>query len=102
MRKQIDKVIVAITHGIRPEVYARLVETKMRGVVIYDMASFYEKVLGKIPVTHVSDLWLVYTPISGVKRNIYNYKVKTDLRYLPVPGRTVADPANSCIYCTGH
>jgi exopolysaccharide biosynthesis polyprenyl glycosylphosphotransferase len=74
--KEIDEVIVAITHGIRPEVYARLVEAKMRGFVIYDMASFYEKVLGKIPVTHVSDLWLVYMPIAGVKRNIFNYKVK--------------------------
>jgi exopolysaccharide biosynthesis polyprenyl glycosylphosphotransferase len=74
--KKIDKVIVAITHGIRPAVYARLVEAKMRGVVIYDMASFHEKVLGKIPVTHVSDLWLVYMPISGVRRNVYNNKIK--------------------------
>jgi exopolysaccharide biosynthesis polyprenyl glycosylphosphotransferase len=76
MEKKIDEIIVAITHGIRPEIYARLVEAKMMGVVVYDMPSFYEKMLEKIPVNHVSDLWLVYTPISGVKRNIFNYKVK--------------------------
>ncbi|MCX5847793.1 MAG: sugar transferase [Deltaproteobacteria bacterium] len=74
--KRIDKIIVAITHEIRQEVYARLVEAKMRGVVVYDMASFYEKILEKIPVTHVSNLWFVYVPISGVRRNIYNQKVK--------------------------
>jgi exopolysaccharide biosynthesis polyprenyl glycosylphosphotransferase len=74
--KNIDNIIVAITHGIRPGLYARLVEAKMRGIVVYDMPSFYEKILGKIPVNHVSDLWIVYTPISGVKRNIFNYKVK--------------------------
>jgi exopolysaccharide biosynthesis polyprenyl glycosylphosphotransferase len=74
--KKIDKIIVAITRGIKPEVYARLVEAKMRGIVVYDMPSFYEKILGKIPVNHLSDLWFVYTPISGVKRNVFNYKIK--------------------------
>jgi len=76
VEKKIEKIIVAITHSIRPELYARLVEAKMRGIVVYDMPSFYEKMLGKIPVNHVSDLWFVYTPISGVKRTIFNYKVK--------------------------
>jgi lipopolysaccharide/colanic/teichoic acid biosynthesis glycosyltransferase len=40
------------------------------------MPSFYEKRLGKIPVNHVSDLWFVFVPISGVRRNTYNQKVK--------------------------
>jgi exopolysaccharide biosynthesis polyprenyl glycosylphosphotransferase len=74
--KQVDTVIVAITHGIRPDLYARLVETKMRGIVVYDMPSFYERILGKIPVNHVSDLWFVYAPISGVRKTTYNQKVK--------------------------
>jgi FlaA1/EpsC-like NDP-sugar epimerase len=41
LEKKIDKIIVAITRGIRPEVYARLVEAKMQGFVVYDMPSFY-------------------------------------------------------------
>lgn len=91
--KNIDIVIVAITHGIRQEVYAQLVEAKMRGVVVYDMPSFYEKMLGKIPVQHVSDLWFVYASISGVQRNVFNYKTKRlcDI-FLSLFGLVVASP----------
>jgi hypothetical protein len=59
-------VIVAITHSMSRDLYKQLVEAKMRGVMVYEMPTFYERVLGKIPVRHVSDLWFIYVPISGV------------------------------------
>lgn len=72
----VDAVIVAITHGISRDLYKQLVDAKMRGVMVYEMPTFYELVLGKIPVRHVSDLWFVYVPISGVRRSVYNIKIK--------------------------
>lgn len=76
IRDNVDVIIVAITHEIRRDLYKQLVEAKMRGIMVYEMPSFYERVLGRIPVPHVSDLWFMYVPISGVQRNLYNLKIK--------------------------
>jgi exopolysaccharide biosynthesis polyprenyl glycosylphosphotransferase len=73
---KVDVVIVAITHSMDRDLYRQLVEAKMQGITVYEMPTFYERVLGKIPVRHVSDLWFVYVPISGVRRSLYNVKIK--------------------------
>ncbi len=74
--KQVDLVIIAITHRMHQELHKRIVEAKVKGLSVYEMPTFCELVLGKIPVQHVSDLWFVYVPISGVRKTIYNQKVK--------------------------
>lgn len=74
--KGINKIIVAITKSIRPVVFQKLVEAKFSGVMVYEMPTFYEKVSGKIPVLHTNEMWLGYADISGVKRNIYNVRLK--------------------------
>ncbi len=76
MELKIDKVIIAITQVIRPEVYKKLVEAKFNGIAVYEMPSFYEKVAGRIPVLHTNEMWLGYADIYGVKSNLYNAKVK--------------------------
>ena len=75
-KKRINLVIIAITHGINQDLYKRIVDTKLDGVSVYDMPTFCELVLGKIPVHHISNLWFLYMPISGVRKTIYNLKVK--------------------------
>jgi sugar transferase (PEP-CTERM system associated) len=75
-QRKVDKVIIAITKVIHPEVYKRLVEAKFNGVAVYEMPNFYEKVAGKIPVMHTSEMWLGYADIYGVKSNLYNAKIK--------------------------
>ncbi len=74
--RQIDKVIVAITHTIRPEVYKKLITAKFSGVNVYEMPTFVEMMTGKIPVRHVSDPWLTHSAISGVRRSAYTKRVK--------------------------
>lgn len=73
---KVDTVVVAITHHMSPDLHKSLVDAKMRGVMVYGMPTFYERVLEKIPVHHVSDLWLVSVPILGVNRTMYNIKIK--------------------------
>jgi len=45
-------------------------------VIVYDVPSFYEEVLGRIQVEHLSDLWILNMPIYGVKKSMYNRNVK--------------------------
>ena len=73
---RIDLIVVAITGVLNQGLYRQLVKAKMQGVAVYEMPTFYERVLEKIPVRHVSDLWLVSVPMSGVRKSIYNQKIK--------------------------
>jgi exopolysaccharide biosynthesis polyprenyl glycosylphosphotransferase len=64
------------------DLHKRIVDAKVKGLTVYEMPTFCEIVLGKIPVQHVSDLWFVYVPISGVRKTTYNQKVKKILDIL--------------------
>lgn len=78
----IDKVIIAITHLKSLELLKCALSCKMAGVEVYDMPSFYEEVVGKIPVEHVNDFWFISTPLLGVCRSIYPRRIKRMLDLL--------------------
>jgi sugar transferase (PEP-CTERM system associated) len=73
---EINKVIVATSDEIKPSVFQELVHAKFNGVAVYEMPTFYEKIAGRIPVLHTSNMWLGYADISGIQKNIYNTKLK--------------------------
>ena len=75
-KMKIDKIIVSINGDIKQDVFQRLVQAKFNGVNVYEMPTFYEKVAKKIPVLHTNEMWLGYADISGVKKNIYNLRLK--------------------------
>jgi sugar transferase (PEP-CTERM system associated) len=75
-KESIDIVVISATHLENAELLKYAVDCKMKGVEVVDMPTFYEEVTGKVPVELINDLWFVTTPISGVKRSIYNLKVK--------------------------
>lgn len=72
----VDIIVIAITHFKSPELLKNTLDCKMNGVEVYDMPSFYEQVTGKVPVEHVTDFWLVSTPLSGVRKTVYTLKIK--------------------------
>jgi len=74
--KSVDEVVVAITHGTTPELFRMLMNEKFNGVKILDMPAFYENITDKIPIYHISDRWLGYSDFSGIRKNIYNTKIK--------------------------
>jgi len=74
--KSVDEVVVAITHGTTPELFRMLMNEKFNGVEILDMPAFYENITDKIPIYHISDRWLGYSDFSGIRKNIYNTKIK--------------------------
>jgi len=74
--KSVDQVVVAITHGTAPELFRMIMNEKFKGVEILDMPAFYENITDKIPIYHISDRWLGYSDFSGIRKNIYNTKIK--------------------------
>ena len=75
----VDSIIIAITHLKRPELLKCALDCKIDGVHVYDMPSFYEEVTGKVPVEHVDDFWFLFTPLEGVRKSVYNLKIKNML-----------------------
>lgn len=73
---KIDKIIVAVTHSVNQDVFKELVKVKFNGVTVYPMPAFYEKITRKIPVLHTNQMWLGFAEISGLKKNIYNIRLK--------------------------
>ncbi len=72
----VNKVIICITKEIRQDVYPKLVETKFSGVTVDEMPTFYEKVAGKIPIMQTGNFVMSFVDVDGVKKNIYNVKLK--------------------------
>ena len=75
-KRNIDSIVVAITHEKKAGLLKTLLNAKYKGTQVYDMQTLYEKVTGKIPVTHVEEGWLVYTPFYGVQNSLYTIKIK--------------------------
>lgn len=74
--KSIDIVVIAITHGSSPLLLTKIMKAKFNGIDTYDMPTFYENITEKIPILHISDSWLGYADFYGIRKNIYNTKVK--------------------------
>jgi len=74
--EHIDNIVLAIKDLRNDILLKNIIQCKLKGIRIYDVQSFYEDVFGKIEVEHLSDLWILNMPIHGVKKTIYNKKVK--------------------------
>ena len=72
----VDTVVVAITHSSSPVLLTRIMNIKFNGVDTYDMPTFYGHIAGKVPILHINDSWLGYADFYGIRKNIYNTKVK--------------------------
>ena len=77
--KDVEEVIVAIARGGSPELFKRIIYTKFNGVEVHDMLCVYEKISGKIPILHLRDSWLGYADFNGIRKNIYNTRIKEPL-----------------------
>ncbi len=96
--QQVNTLVLAITHFKDPALLKSALECKLDGVMVYDMPSYYEMVTGKVPVEHVTDYWLIFTPLLGVKRNVYNKRLKRSLDILlALTGLALSFPLSLCI-----
>lgn len=74
--EHVDHIVIAIRDLKDNELIKKILHCKLKGVKVYDIPSFYEEMLGKIEVEYLNDLWILNMPIYGVKKTIYNRKIK--------------------------
>jgi exopolysaccharide biosynthesis polyprenyl glycosylphosphotransferase len=78
MRTQrIDEIVVAVTHGVRGELFQSLMDCHAAGVHLIRMPALYERLTRRVPVEHVDQGWVIESlndfsawtrPTLGVKR----------------------------------
>jgi exopolysaccharide biosynthesis polyprenyl glycosylphosphotransferase len=59
----VDLVIVAIRGNMSAGMAQRLLACKALGVQVEEMPSVYKRLMGKVPVLHLSDAWLLFGPV---------------------------------------
>ena len=67
----INLVVIAITHEKSPGLISALTRVSLNGCQVIDMPILYEFLSGKLPLDHVSDLWLL---LNIVKNNKVYYR----------------------------
>jgi hypothetical protein len=75
-KNEIDSAVIAVTYKRSSELMRHALDAKMKGVEIYDMASLYEELTGKLPVNHLEDNWLVSASFLGTRKSIYTTRIK--------------------------
>jgi lipopolysaccharide/colanic/teichoic acid biosynthesis glycosyltransferase len=64
-----DLVVVAITHEKSQQLVNILTRISWNGIEVVDMPSLYEHIAGKLPIFHLSDIWLLFNGLN--KRKLY-------------------------------
>lgn len=76
---KIGMVIAAITRKNSPPLLNNLVRLSLREVQVIDLPSLYEFLTGKIPIDHISDVWLLLHSLNRAKVYYRHFKRVTDL-----------------------
>lgn len=63
--EQISELIVASTRELSAPTLQGVMDAYERGVAIVPMPLMYERIMGQVPVEHVSNNWAVVLPIDG-------------------------------------
>lgn len=73
LREQnITTVVTALDPHSNPELVQHLFESLALKIQFYDLAHFYEKLTGKIPVTHIGHIWFVEN-LSESDKSVYQF-----------------------------
>jgi exopolysaccharide biosynthesis polyprenyl glycosylphosphotransferase len=78
-RERIAQVIIAITNDKSPDLMDSLARLTLTNCRVVDMPTTYEILTGKIPIDHISDVWLFFNSLNNSR--LYYHKIKrlTDL-----------------------
>ncbi len=79
----IDTLIVAITHEKSQQLINTLTRISWNGTEVIDMPNLYEHLAGKLPIDHLSDVWLLF---NGLNKNKLYYRHLKRLMDLVVAG----------------
>ncbi|MNY12702.1 UDP-N-acetylgalactosamine-undecaprenyl-phosphate N-acetylgalactosaminephosphotransferase [compost metagenome] len=69
-RRQVDTLVVAITHEIQETALKAIGDCVEQGCEVKSVARFYENLSGRIPVEHINHAWFAYE-LNEANRKIY-------------------------------
>lgn len=78
-RFKVDLVVVAITHEKSQQLINTLTRVSWNGVEVVDMPRMYEYLAGKLPIDHLSDVWLLFNGLNKNKLYCRHLKRLVDL-----------------------
>ena len=58
-RHNVQCLIVAITHGVRPELFRQVLRCQQQGIGVITMRALYERTLERTPIDHLSEQWFL-------------------------------------------
>ena len=76
--KRISTIVVSSLHTKKEEVAHELFDTIFLGVEVTDVVSFYETILGRIPVTALTDAWFLENVQEAQKKHYDSFKIVLD------------------------
>ncbi len=76
---KLDSVVVAITHEKSQQLINTLTRVSWNGIEVVDMPSLYEFLAGKLPIDHLSDVWLLFNSLNKNKLYCRHLKRMMDL-----------------------
>lgn len=74
--QNINDIVVTSRFTSNKKLDKALVKCKMKGISIYDIARFYEYLMGKLPIDHVKERWLLYSNGFGKLGSKINKRLK--------------------------
>ena len=76
---KVDLVVVAITHEKSQQLINTLTRVSWTGIEVADMPHLYEYLAGKLPIDHLSDVWLLFNGLNKNKLYFRHLKRMMDL-----------------------
>lgn len=71
------KTIVISSNPVPPEKIIRsALNIKFKGINVYDAATFYKDLTGKVPIFHIKELWLLFSAGMGIFGHPYYRRAK--------------------------
>jgi exopolysaccharide biosynthesis polyprenyl glycosylphosphotransferase len=78
---RLDLIVVAITHEKSQDLINILTKICWNGCQVIDMPSFYEFIASKIPIEHISDVWLYVNSLQNNKVRYLRVKRLIDIGF---------------------
>ncbi len=78
-RHRVQEIVLAPSAEKNSSLVKTLIHASYEGVVVIDAVSFYERLTGKIPFDHLTDIWLLSQSLGNVRFFQWRLKRVTDV-----------------------
>jgi len=73
--QNLDGLVVGDSVRHRPALLSTMLECKLMGVEVLNLVDFFEAATGRLPIFHIDDAWIVFSPFHGTTNSLYNRRL---------------------------